>query len=83
MPSSTKSYRSSNTSNSFFRSTNGFTALRKERNYVYNLPQSTFQAIFIPLVVTENLEERIDLKQLTMDPPALQFIRDRYSAAKN
>ncbi len=35
------------------------------------------------LVVTENLEERIDLKQLTMDPPALQFIRDRYIAVKN
>ena len=34
------------------------------------------------LSATENLEERLDLDRLTIDPPALQFIRDRFGAAK-
>ena len=30
------------------------------------------------LVVTENFEERVDLDRLTMDPPALRFIRENF-----
>ena len=33
------------------------------------------------LVATENLEERVDLKGLTLDPPALDFLRQKFAAA--
>ena len=32
------------------------------------------------LVGTENFEERVDFDRLTMDPPALRFLRDKFGA---
>jgi uncharacterized Ntn-hydrolase superfamily protein len=35
------------------------------------------------LVGTENFEERVDMKRLTIDPPVLAYLRDRFGAGKD
>lgn len=45
------------------------------------LSEETKSALF-ELSAIENLEERVDLERLTIDPPALNFIRDKFGDAK-
>lgn len=45
------------------------------------LSEDTKNALF-ELSAIENLEERVDLERLTIDPPALKFVRDKFGGIK-